>query len=182
MNHRVEIIVGCVLFAAIVAGITELTFDYFAKTAGLSLTKVPYRDVVQAATDVGEGRIQIYMGSYAIMQPQTEAGRIRALVVNGRERAPILPQIPTAIEAGFPALEVEGLVGLFGSKSMSTELRERIGADLVTAAKDPTVGARLAGTAQVVNPGGPAEFAAAVDRQRAQIAVIAQTLGIRSKQ
>ena len=102
------------LNAAGVPGITEFTFDYFVKTAGLSLQKVPYRDIVQAATDVGEGRLQIYMASYAILQPQAEAGRIRTLVVTGRQRAPTLPDIPTAIEAGFPALEVEGLVGLFG--------------------------------------------------------------------
>src|SRR5499427_9472033 len=102
--------------AAVVPGITEFTFDYFIKTAGLTLTKVPYRDIVQAATDVGEGRLQIYMASYAILQPQAQAGRIRTLAVNGRQRAPILPDVPTAIEAGFPALEVEGLVGLFGIK------------------------------------------------------------------
>ena len=58
------------------------------------------------------------MASYAILQPQAQAGRIKTLAVNGRQRAPILPDIPTAIEAGFPSLEVEGLVGLFGPRSM----------------------------------------------------------------
>ena len=133
-------------------GITEFTLDYFVQTAGLHLQKVPYRDIVQAATDVGEGRIQIFMGSYAMLQPQAQAGRINTLVVTGRERAPLLPNVPTAIEAGFPALEVEGLVGLFGIKRLSPELRE-----------------------------GAAEFAAAVEAQRARIATIAQALGIRSK-
>src|SRR5713101_5873277 len=104
--------------AAVVPGITELTFDYFVKTSALSIQKVPYRDIVQAATDVGEGRLQFYMGSYAIQQPQAQAGRIKTLIVNGRTRAPILPDVPTAIEAGFPALEVEDLVGLFGIKSL----------------------------------------------------------------
>ena len=55
------------LNAAVVSGITEFTFDYFVKTAGLNIPKVPYRDIVQAATDVGEGRIQIMMASYAIL-------------------------------------------------------------------------------------------------------------------
>ena len=168
--------------AAVVPGITEFTFDYFVKTEGLSITKVPYRDIVQAATDVGEDRIQIMSSSYAILQPQAQAGRIKVIAVNGRERAPILPDIPTAIEAGFPSLEQEGLVGLFGPKSMSKELREQIGADVVAVASDPEIAAKLASTAQVVNPGGPAEFAAAVDRQRAMIAHIAQALGIKPKQ
>jgi tripartite-type tricarboxylate transporter receptor subunit TctC len=167
--------------AAVVPGITEFIFDYFVKTAGLSFQKVPYRDIVQAATDVGEGRLQIYMASYAILQPQSDAGRIKTLVVNGRERAPTLPNIPTAREAGFPALEVEGLVGLFGPKGISNELREKIGADMVAATKDPAVSARLSSTAQIVNPGGPTEFAAAIDGQRAQIAKIAQELGIKQK-
>ena len=168
--------------AAVVPGITEFTFDYFVKSEGLTITKVPYRDIVQAATDVGEDRVQIMSSSYAILQPQAQAGRIKVLAVNGRERAPILPDLPTAIEAGYPSLEQEGLVGLFGPATMPLELRERIAADIIEVAKDPAIGQRLAGTAQVINPGGPADFAAAVDSQRATIARIAQALGIKPKQ
>jgi tripartite-type tricarboxylate transporter receptor subunit TctC len=122
------------------------------------------------------------MSSYAILQPHVQAGRVKVLVVNGHERTTLLPDIPTANESGFPALEVEGLVGLFGPRGISNELREKIGADVVTAAGDPTIAERLAGTAQVPNPGGPKEFAAAIDLQRAQIARIAQALGPIPKQ
>ncbi len=167
--------------AAVVPGITEFIFDYFVKTTGLSLTKVPYRNIVQAATDVGEGRLQIYMASYAILQPQTQAGRIKTIIVNGRERAAILPDIPTAREAGFPSLEVEGLVGLFGIKTLPKNLIEKIGADIVAATKDPAVSARLSATAQTVNPGMPADFAAAIQGQRDQIARIAQEMGLKPK-
>jgi tripartite-type tricarboxylate transporter receptor subunit TctC len=170
------------LNAAVVSGITEFTFDYFVKTAGLSIAKVPYRDIVQAATDLSEGRLQEMMSSYAILQPHVQSGRVLVLAVNGHERTKILPAIPTANESGFPALEVEGLVGLFGPRGISSELRQRIGADVVAVAADPTIAERLVGTAQVPNPGGPAEFAAAIDRQRAQIATIAQTLGPIPKQ
>jgi tripartite-type tricarboxylate transporter receptor subunit TctC len=170
------------LNAAVVSGITEFTFDYFLKTAGLSIAKVPYRDIVQAATDLSVGRLQVMMSSYAILQPHVQAGSVKVLAVNGHERTTLLPGVPTAGESGFPALEVEGLVGLFGPRGISNELRQRIGADVVAVAADPTIAERLAGTAQVPNPGGPAEFAAAIDRQRAQIAVIAQALGPIPKQ
>src|SRR5215813_8274682 len=56
--------------ATAVPGFTEFVFDYFVKTAGLDLQKIPYRDTVQAATDLGENRVQIYMSSYAILRPQ----------------------------------------------------------------------------------------------------------------
>ena len=177
---RARVAPGQFNFAA-VPGIGEFTFDYFVKTAGLRVAKVPYRDIVQAATDVGEGRLQIMMASYAILQPQAQAGRIRILAVNGRQRAPILPDIPTAAEAGFPALELDGLVGLFGPRGMTTELRDRIAADMVAAAADPAIATRLAGTAQTINPGGPAEFAADIARQRVQNAAIAEAIGLKPR-
>jgi tripartite-type tricarboxylate transporter receptor subunit TctC len=173
---------GGKLNAAVVSGITEFTFDYFLKTASLDIAKVPYRDIVQGATDLSEGRVQVMMSSYAIMQPHTQAGRVRVIAVTGHQRASILPDIPTATESGFPALEVEGLTGLFGPRSMSDALRTRIAADVVAVARDPTIAERLAGTAQVPNPGGPSEFAAAIEQQRAQIATIARTLGTTYKQ
>lgn len=165
-----------------VPGVTDFAFDYLAKTEGLVVQKVPYRDTVQAASDLGEGRIQIYASSYAILRPQTEAGRIKVLAVMGRERAPSLPDIPSVAEAGYPAAEMEGLVGLFGVKDVPAELREKIAADVVAAARDPAVVARLNATAQTPNPGGPKEFAESIARQRAQIAIIAKAVGIPPKQ
>lgn len=162
--------------SAAVPGITELALDYFAHEAGLKFEKVPYRDIVQAASDVGEGRLQIYASSYAILRPQREAGRLTVLAQMGRKRAPSLPDISTAAEEGFPALEMEGLVGLFGSKAVSPELREKIGADIVAVSDDKMVEERLNATAQAPTRGGAKEMAADMDRQRAQIATIAKAL------
>jgi tripartite-type tricarboxylate transporter receptor subunit TctC len=165
--------------SAAVPGITELAFDYFAVEAGLTFTKVPYRDIVQAVNDLSEGRLQVYSSSYAIQRPQREAGRIKVLVQMGRKRAPSLPDIPTALEAGFPALEMEGLVGLFGSPAVPAELREKIGADVVAVADDRDTDAKLNATAQTPTRGGAKEFAEIMARQRAQIAKIAKALDLK---
>ncbi len=165
------------LNSAAVPGITEFAFDYFAKTAGLTITKVPYRDIVLAVNDLSEDRLQVYSASYAIIRPQREAGRVKVLAQMGVKRAPSLDDIPTGTEAGFPALEMEGLVGLFGSKATSAELREKIGADIVAVADDKEIEAKLNATAQTPARGGAKEFAADIARQRAQIAKIAKALG-----
>src|SRR5262249_20601168 len=86
---------------------------------------------------------QVYSASYAILRPQREAGRITVLAQTGRERAPSLPDIPTGIEAGFPELEMDGNVGLFGSKALSAKLRERIGADVVAVSNDKAIDDKL---------------------------------------
>src|SRR5262249_31641903 len=140
--------------AAAVAGITELAFDYFADRAALTFTKVPYRDIVQAVNDLSEGRLQVYTSSYAIQRPHREGSRVKVLAQLGRTRAPSLPDVPTGVEQGFPALEMEGLAGLFGSKATTPELRERIGADIVAVSDDKEIEAKLTGTAQIPTPGG----------------------------
>lgn len=168
--------------AAAVPGITELAFDYFANRAGLTFTKVPYRDIVQAVNDLAEDRLQVYTSSYAIQRPQREAGRIKVLAQLGKTRAPSLPDVPTGVEQGFPALEMEGLLGLFGTKATTPELRERIGADIVAVSKDKTIEDRLNATAQSPAAGGAREFAAAIAAQRAQVANIVKALDIKPRQ
>jgi tripartite-type tricarboxylate transporter receptor subunit TctC len=166
------------LNSAAVPGITELAFDYFAKKAGLTFAKVPYRDIVQAVNDLAENRLQVYTSSYAIQRPHREGGRVKVLAQMGAKRAPSLLDLPTAAEQGFPALEMEGLVGLFGTKAVSAELRERIGADIVAVANDKAVEDRLNATAQSPARGNAKEFADHIDRQKAQIANIVKELGI----
>ena len=67
--------------------------------------------------------------------------------------------MPTAREQGYPSLELEGLVGLFGLKSMSDELKEKIAADFRAVAADGSIAERLKATGQAINVGGPKEFA-----------------------
>jgi tripartite-type tricarboxylate transporter receptor subunit TctC len=96
----------------------------------------------------------------------------------GAKRAPSLPELPTAAEQGYPSLEMEGLVGLFGSPAVPAELREKIGADIVAASDDKEIEEKLNATAQTPARGGAKEFTADIARQRAQIANIAKALGV----
>ena len=122
--------------SGLVQGITEFTFWGYTHVEKLQITQVPYRDINVAPVDLGEGRIQVVMSSYAIVQPQTQAGRIKIIAMNNKTRAPVAPEIPTAREQGFPSLEVEGLVGLFGLKNMPPALKDKIAADFKAAAED----------------------------------------------
>ena len=81
------------------------------------------------------------------------------------------------------ALNFDGLIGLLGPRGMSNELRERIAADIrAVVAADPTITERLAAIGQIVSPGTPAEFAAAIDEQYVTVARIGKVLGIKPAQ
>ena len=166
---------------ASVTGATDLIFSGFLKSANLTMVRVPYRDIVQAINDLSEGRIQAFLSAMATVRSQTAAGRIKMLAVTNRERAPITPHVPTVTEAGYPALQFDGLVGLFAPLGMPVALRERIAGDVRAVAVDPAIATRVAATGQIVSPGTPAEFAAEIDEQRAKFAAIAKGLDIQRK-
>lgn len=170
------------LNVALVPGITEFVWDGFVHAEKLNIAKVPYRDIVQATPDLGEGRLQVMMASVAILQPGVNAGRVKLIGLNGRARNEAsAPGVPTVSEAGFKSLEVEGLIGLLGPGMMPLDLRKRIAADVIEVGKDAEIVKRLAATFQVVNPGGPEEFGKAMADQGEQIAAIARAIGIPRK-
>jgi tripartite-type tricarboxylate transporter receptor subunit TctC len=163
-------------------GVTDVIFDGYFKSAGLVITRVPYRDVVTPLTDLGEGRIQAYIGALAIEQPHLQSGRAKLIAITNTERAAAAPGIPTVAEAGFPELNFDGLTGLFGPRDMPNEVRARIAADIRAAMADPVIVSRLISTGQVVNPGGAAELAASIEGQRGSLMAIAKMLGIKPAQ
>jgi tripartite-type tricarboxylate transporter receptor subunit TctC len=163
-------------------GALDMMFEGWLKTIGVDIKKVPYRNPVEAVNDLATGRVQVYESAYAISRPQIQAGKIKLLAVTNTARAAVIPDIPTVAEAGYPALTVDGLVGLFGPPSMPMQLRERIAADIkAVMGADPVINERLNSTAQIPNPGAPAEFAKSIDDQRAVLAKAAKDLGIAAK-
>ncbi len=119
------------------AGLPEFTLDAFVKTQNLKVTKVPYRDVVQAGRDLGENRIQLLVSSFAVVRPLVEADKVRVVALGGRQRSTVVPNVPSVVEAGFPDLVVETTSGFYGPAGMPLELRKRIAADVIAAAERP---------------------------------------------
>jgi tripartite-type tricarboxylate transporter receptor subunit TctC len=161
------------------AGATELIVNAFFKTSGIEMTRVPYRDPVQAQNDVGEGRLHLYWSAYQIIRAQVQAGRIQILAATSSEPTPILPGVQTVTQQGFPELTLDGLVGLFGTRETPLPLRERIAADVKAALADPTIQQRLTASGQMVVPGSAAEFTASIEKQRTALAGFAKILGIK---
>ena len=103
---------------ASVTGANDLLFAAFLKSEGLDMSKVPYKDTVQAVNDLAEGRIHAFVGAYATMRARIQQGKIVAIALTNRQAAPQLAGIPTAADAGYKSLEFDGLVGLLGTKEV----------------------------------------------------------------
>jgi tripartite-type tricarboxylate transporter receptor subunit TctC len=145
-------------------------------STGVEMVQVSYRDFTPALQDVGEGRIDVIGTGLALMLPQVQAGKIRLLMLNSRQRSPQAPEVPTASETGHPELTFDSVVGFYGWRDMRADLKERIAAEVRAVAADPVIAARLATSGSALRVGTPAEFAAAIEQQRIQIAAIARTM------
>jgi len=169
------------LNASAASGISNFLLFGFIKKLGLKIVNVPYRDIMQAPADLAAGRIQVLATSLAVVQPLAQAGRIKILAVTSTQRAPSAPDVPTAQQAGYPALTFESLFGLFGPRAMPDDVRKKIAADIRDVANtDPTIGKRLGDIGTILSLRGPSEFTASVDQQRVKIAAIAKTLGLKA--
>ena len=100
------------------------------------------------------------MSALAVVQPQWRAGRIKLIAVTNKNRVKAAPEVPTAREQGYPSLEIEGMAGLFGIRSMSEQLKEKIAADVREVTADGSISERLETTGQIVNIGQPKELRA----------------------
>lgn len=142
--------------------------------AGIDITQISYRDFSPAFQDFATGRVQLLATGITLLLPQVRAGRGKFLMVTNSERSPLAPDVPTPKEAGFPELTFNGTNGLYGWRGMPESLKARIAADVRAIATDPAVAEQLKPTGATMRPGNAAEFAAAIEEQRAKVAAVAQ--------
>jgi tripartite-type tricarboxylate transporter receptor subunit TctC len=110
-----------------------------------------------------------------------EAGKVRLLAIGSAQRTSILQEIPTADESGFPELSIETTSAFYGHAGMPLELRKRIAADVMVAARDRTIAERIISTGQDMVPAGPEELAETLRQQAAKAAAVAKIVGLQRK-
>jgi tripartite-type tricarboxylate transporter receptor subunit TctC len=94
------------------AGTPHLCMELLRYLAGIDLVHVPYKGGAPAQVDLMAGRVQLYCAGFPSLATHIKSGKIRALALAARERSPVMPQVPTAAEAGLKGFEVTAWNGL----------------------------------------------------------------------
>ena len=160
-------------------GLPELVFKAFLETEKLQMTHVAYRDLSSAVHDFTAGRVHVIVAAIASMKTPLEQRAARLLAVTNSTRTQTAPDVPTAREAGYPMLTVDGLFGFFGWRDMPSDLRHRIAEDVRHAAEDRELGSRLSNIGLTPAAGSAGEFVSAMAAQRKQVGELASILGLR---
>ena len=91
----------------------HLAGEMLKNKAGIELVHVPYKGISLAVPAVIAGEVQLTFAGIATSMPQIKSGRIKAIAIGGAARSPLLPQVPTFAELGYPEVETHAWFGLF---------------------------------------------------------------------
>lgn len=172
---------GGVFFADSGAGGNlHLYMEYFNLLAGLKMTGVHYRGTAQLLPDLVSNQVQMSLNAYPAIEAYIHQGKLRPLMVVGRQREPKLPQVPTAAEAGFKPLEVcTNWFGLHGPKTLPPTIRDTLRNAVTDVLKlDATKTALAAQSIRAVGDSS-ADFAARIAADSAAFAKVARSANIR---
>lgn len=121
----------------------RMAVELFRRLAGVEMVHVPYKGSGPAMTDLIGGQVLTAAETVPAAQAQVKAGKLKALAVTTAERIPMLPDVPTAKEAGFPGFEVSSMFGVLAPARTPKSIIDRLNSELVKILQMPDVKAKL---------------------------------------
>ena len=155
----------------------NIALEMLNKAAGVKITHVPYRGAAPAITDLLGGHIDTLNADLPVLLPLVKAGKVKALAVFSPARTPLLPDLPTTKEAGFPNMIMENWYGLLLPAGTPTNVRNRLEQAAFAVIATPAVKARFAADG-TQGPLHADAFAAKLSKQFAEWPERIKTLGI----
>jgi tripartite-type tricarboxylate transporter receptor subunit TctC len=167
-------------YAFVPGTVGHITTELFAHTAGITVTRIPYKGNGPAMTDLLGGHVSMMFLSILPVLEHVRAGTLRALAVTNAARSPLLPDVPTIAESGLPGFSAAIRYGLVAPAGTPRAIIDRLNAELVAALAAEDVRARLASEGGTPLPGSPEDYAAEIDREEAKWGELVRRLNLQA--
>jgi tripartite-type tricarboxylate transporter receptor subunit TctC len=145
--------------------------------ASVDIVHVPYRGV--ALADVIGGRVTMTLQNMGAILPVVRDGKLRALAVTSNQRSPIIPELPTLAESGFPGFEAISWFGLLAPAHTAAPIIAKVHEEIVKIAAQTDMRERLAQLGLEVAVNSPDEFAALINADIAKWAKVIKDANIK---
>jgi tripartite-type tricarboxylate transporter receptor subunit TctC len=113
--------------------------ELFKSMAGIDVVHVPYRNSGEARSGVIGGQVQMMIDAVTAMAPNVAAGQVRALATTGKTRSAVLPDVPTAGEAGVPGFDATIWLGLMAPAGTPKPIIDKLNAAVNEVVKRPEI-------------------------------------------
>ncbi|MDO8979122.1 MAG: tripartite tricarboxylate transporter substrate binding protein [Afipia sp.] len=158
----------------------HLAADLFSHMAGINLLHVPYRGASPALQDLMGGQIDLsFESSLVTTVSSLSTGRLKVLAITGPDRSPLMPNVPTVAESGYPGFSALGWFGVFGPAGLPPKILETLNRAVTDTLRDPAVIERLTKVGTQAAPTSPEAFVKFLREEDQKWASIAKRLNVR---
>jgi tripartite-type tricarboxylate transporter receptor subunit TctC len=145
-----------------IGGSHHLSGALFEHTAGIDMIHAPYKSGAAGASDLMGGQVDMMFEQMYSAMPAIKGGRLRAIAITSKTRSPLLPEIPSMAELGYPAVEVQNWQGLIGPKGMPADIIKALNAASNQALQTAEVKEKILSQGNEMGGGAPELFAALI--------------------
>ncbi len=157
---------------------THLATELFKQQTGTDLRHVPYRANPLAMNDVIGGQVPVFFDFVTTGAPHVRAGKVRGLATTGLKRSPVLPELPTMIEAGVPDFEATTWIAVFAAAGTPRDTVVRLHNEMAAILAMPAVKERLGTFGLDIVADGPDQLSALLKADTEKWAAVIQKAGI----
>lgn len=157
---------------------THVAAVLFWRHAGVDLVHVPYKSGGPAIAGVMTGETPIYFAPVAAVLPQIQEGLLRAVAVTTATRSPLLPDVPTIAESGYPGYAYGNWYGLLAPVTTPKATIDRIHSATLEVLNRPKTSKVLNNQGYIVVGGRPEEFARHIKSETGRLAKLFQEIGV----
>lgn len=136
----------------------HLSTELLKHTAQVDILHVPYKGGPPAIIDLIGDRVAMMLLDPGQAMPHVKSGKLRLIGVSSAKRAPLVPDVPTIAEAGYPKYEATVWWGIVTPSKTPPEIVAKLNAEINKALAHPTLQAQLAEISVVTQPMSPHEF------------------------
>ena len=170
---------GKINYAFVPGTVGHITTELFAKTAGIELTKIPYKGNGDALANLIGGHVSMMFLSISPIIGNVKAGTLHALALTTSERSPLMPEVPPIAESGVPGFSAAIRYGLVAPPGTPRPIIERLNKELRAALADEQLRGKLAAEGASPLPSTPDEYVAAIDADETKWAPIVKSLKLK---
>jgi tripartite-type tricarboxylate transporter receptor subunit TctC len=158
----------------------HLAIEYLKLVAGIDIVHVPYKGTGPNLLDLVAGRTQATAAGTPPLLPHVKSGKLRVIAVGSPQRLPILPDVATVAEQGYPGFETTQWYGLNAPAKTPASIIKRLAEEAAKSAKHPSVAERFAVDNAEAVGSTPQEYAEFIAKEQARWGEVVRKAGIKA--
>ncbi len=162
-----------------IGGSHQLAAELFQQNAGIEMIHVPYKSGSAGLTDLMAGNVTMMFDQMYSAMPSIKADKLRPIAITSKKRSPLLPDVPSFAEVGYPKVVVLNWQGLIAPKGTPKEIIDKLKAAANEALKDPQLRDLMLSQGNEIGGGSPADFAALIKSESAKWGAVVKLANIK---